>query len=203
MVLYSLSVLILHSQLQLTPPQGKGYPDLASRKFLRHLADELPDIPMFALVDYDPDGIAIMSTYKHGSYRLAHEDVTHKDTPGLTLPHLQWLGVQNHHICQTPVNEGDTETAVLADVQGLMRLTTRDRSKAHRMLEWDVCAEDGPEPTWRAGLQKMLMLNFKAEMQILDELPGGLVSWLSNQLDVVQGWRSAVRSVDSDDELPI
>ncbi|KAF2685142.1 DNA topoisomerase IV, alpha subunit [Lentithecium fluviatile CBS 122367] len=171
---------------------AKGYPDLASRKFLRHLSDTIPKIPMFALVDHDPDGIAIMSTYKYGSYRLAHEDIAHKDTPGLKLPELQWLGVQSHHISRTPVNEGVTETAVVTDLQGLMRLSGRDRRKAQQMLEWDICAEDGPEAAWRTELQRMLMLNTKAEMQILDELPGGLVSWLSNELEAKQGLSSAV-----------
>ena len=142
---------------------------------------------MFALVDFDPDGIAIMSTYKHGSLRLAHEDVTRADTPGVNLPNLQWLGVQSHHINHAPGNEGDTTTAALTDVQGVMKLTARDRKKAHDMLEWAVCGEHGSEPAWRAELQRMLVLNVKAEMQILDELHGGLVSWLSKQLEVMQG----------------
>jgi meiotic recombination protein SPO11 len=142
---------------------------------------------MYALVDSDPDGIHIMSTYKHGSLRLAHEDVAQMDSPGVNLPNLQWLGVQNHHIARARGNEGDTTTAALADVQGVMQLTARDRKKAHRMLEWGVCGERGSEPAWRAELQRMLMLNVKAEMQILDELPGGLVSWLGSQLDVMQG----------------
>ncbi|KAJ4346746.1 endodeoxyribonuclease [Didymosphaeria variabile] len=166
---------------------AKGYPDLVSRKFLRELADNSPHIPMYALVDLDPDGMHILSTYKYGSLRLAHEDVAHMDIPGVYLPNLQWLGVQSHHINRAPGNEGDTATAALADVQGVMKLTARDRKKAHHMLEWGVCGEHGSEPTWRAELQRLLMLNIKAEMQILDELRGGLVSWLSYQLEVMQG----------------
>jgi len=185
----------------LTLHQAKGYPDLASRKFLRHLSDTIPDAPMFALVDFDPDGIAIMSTYKYGSQRLAHEDVAHQGTPGLKLPGLQWLGVQIHHMSRTPVAEGGTETAALADLQGLMRLTARDRKKAQRMLEWDICAADGAEPAWRSELQRMLMLNVKAEMQILDELPGGLLSWVSNALEATQGWRQDASGMASDDEM--
>jgi meiotic recombination protein SPO11 len=181
--------------------QAKGYPDLASRTFLRHLSDIMPDTPMFALVDFDPDGIAIMSTYKYGSQRLAHEDVAHKGTPGLKLPDLQWLGVQSHHISRTPVDEGGTETAALADLQGLMRLTARDRSKAQRMLEWDICAEDGPETVWRTELQRMLMLNVKAEMQILDELPGGLLLWLGNALEATQGSRACASGMALDEEM--
>jgi meiotic recombination protein SPO11 len=151
---------------------------------------------MYALVDLDPDGIAILSTYKYGSYRLAHEDITPKDTPGLSLPNIQWLGVKRHHVSRTPVGEGDTDTCVMPALQGLMKLTARDRTKAVRMLEWDLCAEDGLENSWRYELQTMLMLNTKAEMQILDELPGGLVSWLSSVLGTA--WeRSLELRVDS------
>ena len=71
---------------------------------------------------------------------------------------------------------------MMPQLQGLMKLTARDRTRAARMLEWNLCTEDGPEQGWRQELQKMLMLNIKAEMQILDELPGGLVSWLSSEL---------------------
>jgi meiotic recombination protein SPO11 len=137
---------------------------------------------MFVLVDLDPDGIAILSTYKYGSYRLAHEDVTLDKVSRLSLPNIQWLGVKSCDISRRPVGEDSTEINSMPQFLGLMRLTTRDRIKAARMLEWDLCVEDGPEKNWRQELQKMLMLNVKAEMQVLDELPGGLVSWLSNEL---------------------
>lgn len=182
---------------------AKGYPDVASRTFLRHVADQAAHVPMYALVDLDPDGIAILSTYKYGSYRLAHEDVTLSDTPGLSLPNIRWLGVKGHHISRTPVGEGDTGTGTMPELQGLMKLTVRDRTKAMRMLEWDLCAEDGPERGWRRELQTMLMLNTKAEMQILDELPGGLVSWLSHELteNCEQSGESLVDSSHSDDGI--
>ncbi|KAJ4377454.1 endodeoxyribonuclease [Neocucurbitaria cava] len=180
--------LLSSSQWEVLGPHGviltaKGYPDIASRRFLRQLADHASHIPMYVFVDLDPDGIAILSTYKYGSYRLAHEDVVLKDTPALSLPDIRWLGVKSHHISRTPVGESDTGTNSIAELQGLMKLSPRDRTKAARMLEWDLCAEDGPEQGWRQELQRMLMVNIKAEMQILDELPGGLVSWLSDELD--------------------
>lgn len=137
---------------------------------------------MYALMDLDPDGIAILSTYKYGSYRLAHEDVTSTDTATPGLPNIRWLGVKSHHMSGTSLGEVHTETSTKPQLQGLMRLTARDRNKAARMLEWNLCAEEGPEKGWRQELQKMLMLNVKAEIQILDEMPGGLVSWLSDRL---------------------
>lgn len=142
---------------------------------------------MFVFVDLDPDGIHIMSTYKYGSLRLSHEDAPRTDAPGVNLPNLKWLGVQSHQIDRKPGNEGDTTTSELANAQGIRKLTDRDRKKAGHMLEWGVCGEHGREPEWRVELQRLLMLNIKAEMQILDEEPGGLVSWLGIQLGVLQG----------------
>jgi meiotic recombination protein SPO11 len=167
---------------------AKGYPDVASRKFLRQLSDHAPHIPMYAFVDLDPDGIAILSTYKYGSYRLAHEDAIGSNTPALSLPNICWLGVKSHDLTRSAVSEDKKDArAQPLHLQGLMRLTVRDRTKAQRMLEWDLCAEDGPEQGWRQELQKMLMCNVKAEMQILDELPGGLVSWLNHKLGQERG----------------
>lgn len=71
-------------------------------------------------------------------------------------------------------------------------MTTRDRTKAMKMLEWDLCREEGPELEWRQELQLMLMLNVKAEMQVLDELPGGLVTWLRSELH-----QACEQSIDS------
>ncbi|EUC40547.1 hypothetical protein COCMIDRAFT_9596 [Bipolaris oryzae ATCC 44560] len=161
---------------------AKGYPDVASRQFLRQLGNTAPHIPMFVLVDLDPDGIAILSTYKYGSYRLMHEDVALMNTPALSLPNIQWLGVKRDNMSLSLVGEDGAERKMIHQPQGLMRLTMRDRTKAIRTLEWDLCGEDGLERGWRQELQWMLMLNIKAEMQVLDELPGGLVSWLSDQL---------------------
>lgn len=166
--------------------QAKGYPDLSTRIFLSFLTFHSPHIPAYAIVDYDPDGLAILSTYKHGSYALAHENslTTSGSAEGqsLNLPQLRWIGVKSHHL-KTPVstNNGYAERDV-RQTQGLMKLTRRDRCKARRMLEWEVFAEDGIESEWRNELQIMLMLNVKAEMQIFEERDGGLALWLKGEL---------------------
>jgi meiotic recombination protein SPO11 len=46
---------------------------------------------MFALVDFDPHGIAIMRTYKYGSRRLDYEE-------NATAPRLRWLGIHSNDI---------------------------------------------------------------------------------------------------------
>lgn len=66
-----------------------------------------------------------------------------------------------------------------ADKIGLMPLTKRDRRIAIKMLERDVVDE---EMEWRRELQAMLMLNLKAEIQILSSGVGGLEAWLDRKL---------------------
>lgn len=183
--------------------QAKGYPDLNSRKFLCRLANNAPHIPIYAFVDWDPDGIAIMSTYKYGSHRLAHEDITHDDVPTLSLPGLSWLGVKGHQLSQFNPGDRVMHTDSIPELQGVMKLTARDRTKAVQMLQWDLCSEGGPEEGWRRELQAMLMLNIKAEMQVLDELPGGMVSWLSRELGqaTVPRFEPLPDTTGSDDRL--
>ncbi|TVY87160.1 Meiotic recombination protein, partial [Lachnellula willkommii] len=67
---------------------AKGYPDIQTRQFLHHLYTTTPELPILALVDYDPDGLGILSTYKHGSIALAHES-------GLAVSSVEWLGVRS------------------------------------------------------------------------------------------------------------
>jgi meiotic recombination protein SPO11 len=120
---------------------------------------------VLALVDYDPDGLAILSTYKHGSVSLSHEKAH------LTLPSIQWLGLNSlslglHHD--------------LHQSQGLLSLSSRDRHKAINMLTREPFDEGGTEPEWRREIQVMLYLNIKAEIQILDAQDGGTAGWLES-----------------------
>ncbi|QDS68603.1 hypothetical protein FKW77_000913 [Venturia effusa] len=149
---------------------AKGYPDIATRSLLRSLVTPSPrnhmqHFPLYGLMDFDPDGLDILSTYKHGSKALAHQNAE------LALPSIQWLGVKSSHIGQ------ETD---LHQTQGLLRLSARDRRKATSMLEREQFAEDGAEPEWRTELQVMLMLNVKAEIQLLEARSDGLVGWLKD-----------------------
>ncbi|KAK5011168.1 endodeoxyribonuclease, partial [Cryomyces antarcticus] len=151
---------------------AKGYPDIATRALLRFLAFPSPrngfsNPPVHALVDFDPDGLGILSTYKYGSFALAHENAA------LTVSSIRWLGVRSTHIM--------TEESVHQS-QGLLRLSQRDRRKASKMLEQEVFAADGPECEWRRELQIMLLLNVKAEIQLMDARTSGLACWLKTEL---------------------
>ncbi|GLA39277.1 hypothetical protein AnigIFM63309_006614 [Aspergillus niger] len=151
---------------------GKGYPDLSTRAFVRKLFDhshQLTKQPQFyALVDGDPDGMAIMATYKYGSVAFAHEN------RNLNVPGLHWLGLRLADVVAGADPLGDDT---------LLHLTKRDRKKAIAMLSKNpVWEADGPEPEWRVELQRMLMLNVKAEMEILYDMEGGLTGWLDRKL---------------------
>jgi meiotic recombination protein SPO11 len=105
-----------------------------------------------------------MSTYKHGSMNLAHET-------NLAVRSIQWLGVRScDFLHQT---EGD--------VQGLLKLTARDRKIALKLLEKQPSDGGGLNEDWGRELQIMLMLNVKVEIQILG---GGEVlgEWLDSKL---------------------
>ncbi|KAB5531447.1 Spo11/DNA topoisomerase VI subunit A [Coniochaeta sp. 2T2.1] len=70
---------------------GKGFPDLATRSLLHLIHSVRPHLPMYALVDYDPDGLSIFRTYQTGSSSLLHEQ-------DIVVPELQWLGIRSDQI---------------------------------------------------------------------------------------------------------
>ncbi|KKZ68917.1 hypothetical protein EMCG_00088 [[Emmonsia] crescens] len=163
---------------------GKGYPDLCTRAFLKlfdptqsppSTSEALPSPkpPIYMLVDSDPDGMAIMSTYKYGSRAQAHENIN------LTAHSIQWLGLQASEVVSSRLDMHRQDD----DDDVLIPLTLRDRKKAQDMLARSpVFAEDGPEPAWRGELQHMLMSNVKAEIEVLYEREGGIERWLDRKL---------------------
>ncbi|KAL8932440.1 MAG: hypothetical protein Q9216_006835 [Gyalolechia sp. 2 TL-2023] len=152
---------------------AKGYPDVSTRAFLRLLSiSSYPPPPIYALVDFDPDGIAIMYTYKHGSFTLSHENAN------LRTPTVRWLGVRSRDLVPGGATRGPNDE----DRKGLLRLSARDRKKAVGILGKDICEEDGMEQEWRRELQVMLMLNTKVEMEILSEREGGVKGWIEENL---------------------
>ena len=53
-----------------------GMPDLATRAFLRHLADSLPrQLAVMGLVDWNPAGVHILMNYKLGAAKRSAESV--------------------------------------------------------------------------------------------------------------------------------
>ncbi|KAF3395892.1 Meiotic recombination protein rec12 [Penicillium rolfsii] len=151
---------------------GKGYPDVSTREFVHQLfvaSDKYKRPPRFyALVDGDPHGMSIMSTYKYGSIAHLHENAR------LSLPCLEWLGLR-------------VADAILASgspgANPVLSLRPSDRRKILAMLRNNPAwSNNGPEPEWRAELQRMLMLNAKAEIEMLYDRDGGLEGWIDRKL---------------------
>lgn len=144
---------------------AKGYPDIATRSMLSLLSNPSPrngfrSPPVHGMMDFDPDGIAIYSTYKHGSKCTAHEP------DELQLPQMKWLGLSCDHMLRNADSCAE---------QGLLTLSSRDRKKAQKMLEWKALAN---EDDLQTSLRSMLMLNLKGELQILDAVPDGMSNLL-------------------------
>ena len=92
----------------------------------------------------------------------------------MNVPSIQWLDIRSRDVLA-----GNGQD----DYNGLLRLSARDRKKATDMLERsEVLREDGKEEEWRRELQAMLMLNVKAEMEILAEREGGVKGWVEEKL---------------------
>ena len=102
-----------------------------------------------------------MRTYRHGSINLAHE---HQ----YNVPEMKWLGVKLFDV-----------TDDVRDDEAVMPLTPCDRMKARVVLETQCKYPDDPLHEWcKMELVRMLTLNKKAEIQVLEGRPGGLETWV-------------------------
>ncbi|CAI0417086.1 unnamed protein product, partial [Linum tenue] len=66
---------------------AKGYPDIATRFLLHRMSRAFPQLPIFALVDWNPAGLAILCTFKHGSVGMGLEAYRY-------ACNVRWLGVR-------------------------------------------------------------------------------------------------------------
>lgn len=119
---------------------GKGYPDLSTREFV-HLLSDMSDVPIYALVDFDPYGLDILATYKLGSAGMAHA------SNALTTERISWLGVKSCDVMDI-MGRGLVvlEDRKIANQQFLVVLSQGDRRKANKILRRD-CIRQLPE--WR------------------------------------------------------
>jgi len=109
-----------------------------------------------------------MSTYKYGSIALDHEN------EALNVRSVHWLGLKSSDLDNQREMDNDS---------GLLRLTGRDRRIATKMLQRAIFAEE-VEIEWRRELQVMLMLNMKAEIQLLSERLEGIEGWLEKKISI-------------------
>ncbi|OVA02178.1 Spo11/DNA topoisomerase VI [Macleaya cordata] len=108
---------------------GRGYPDVPTRRFLRLLLEKL-HLPAYCLVDCDPYGFDILTTYRFGSMQMAY------DAKFLRLPEVRWLGAF----------PSDSENYQLPE-RCLLPLTAEDKRKAEAMLLRCYLHQEAPQ--WR------------------------------------------------------
>ncbi|KAI1323673.1 Spo11/DNA topoisomerase VI subunit A [Xylariaceae sp. FL0255] len=172
---------------------AKGYPDLSTRRFVHELQTSAPWLPMYALVDFDPHGLQIMLTYKHGSRSLRHEE-------HVTLPRLVWIGPKSDDIravagkilplasdrLHNETSRSQSDEAVHGQAvdnalfNNMLELTVRDRRLILRLLT-EAVGRDPQDPSLIREMQVMLMLNTKAEIQCVDD-GGDVTTWLDAAL---------------------
>ncbi|UKZ72621.1 hypothetical protein TrVFT333_000254 [Trichoderma virens FT-333] len=177
--------------------KAKGYPDMLTCSFIQLIRFNCPQIPIFVLADYDPDGLNIL---RH--YRLKSEFVSQE----FTAPAIRWLGIKSQDLLerkarldmlilpspdnlQPPDSQSSEEsTGSKASISStecrepISALSTRDRKVAVRILEKVVGSRDDLEAIELGReLQVLLMMGIKAEIQWLDEA-GTLAGWLDMKL---------------------
>ncbi|XP_047073479.1 meiotic recombination protein SPO11-2 isoform X2 [Lolium rigidum] len=85
----------LYNQLPCIIITAKGYPDIATRFILHRLSQTFPNMPIFALVDWNPAGLAILCTYKYGSISMGLESYRY-------ACNVKWLGLRGDDLQLIP-----------------------------------------------------------------------------------------------------
>ncbi|KAH6611534.1 DNA topoisomerase IV [Trichoderma cornu-damae] len=179
-----------------TRDAAKGYPDMLTCSFLQLMRFQCPQIPIFVLSDYDPDGLNIFRCYRFTP------DMVTRET-GAAAPAIRWLGIKSQDLLereghlgvptttslQPPDSQSSEESAgskaSISSIEcrePISALSPRDRKAAVGVLEKLQDFRDDPEiAELQRELQVMLMMSVKAEIQWLDEA-GDLTEWLDFRL---------------------
>ena len=152
---------------------GKGYPDVATRAFLRALLDPgsySPSSPkpaslkMYGLVDGDPHGLDILSVYINGSGAMQYAG------KALRIPEIMWLGVRHSDIAKF----GVPEHVLLPFNKRDHSLTTRLLSKPDRLAAVHAKAAD--------HLRALAHSGQKAEIECVYETELGLLRYIERAM---------------------
>lgn len=125
---------------------GKGFPDLATRMFLKKIEKEL-ELPVLSLVDSDAYGVHIQLIYAVGSKSMSYQ------TPFLTVPEIKWLGVR-----PSDLDKYDIPRSVR------LSMSDNDVKRAKNLLDEAFIKQ---RPEYQKELKLMLKNKEKAEIQAL------------------------------------
>ncbi|KAL5551991.1 hypothetical protein UlMin_002167 [Ulmus minor] len=121
---------------------AKGYPDIATRFLLHRMSRAFPELPILALVDWNPAGLAILCTFKFGSIGMGLEAYRY-------ACNVKWLGLR-----------GDDLQLILEEA--LVPLKPKDYQIAKSLMSSDILPE-----SYREELALMVQNGQRAEIEAL------------------------------------
>ncbi|CAN1300544.1 Meiotic recombination protein SPO11-2, partial [Linum perenne] len=121
---------------------AKGYPDMATRFLLHRMSRAFPHLPIFALVDWNPAGLAILSTFKHGSIGMGLEAYRY-------ACNVRWLGVRGDDLQFIPE-------------ESLVPLKPRDIQIAKSLMSSEILQDK-----YKEELELMVQSGKRAEIEAL------------------------------------
>eukprot|EP00960_Hanusia_phi_P006442 184576-Hanusia_phi.AAC.4 len=150
--------------------------DVQTRILLSRLSKMHPNLPIYGISDWDPDGIEIILTYVFGSRSREHEKEF------LRCSTMRWLGLHSNDIKTFGVPKALR-----------LELSSRDRARISRMCERKVTGDDNQSssnllpckvikehPQWKNELEEMLIQDSKYEIECLNAVSQGGVNALTN-----------------------
>ena len=127
---------------------GCGYPDLATREFVRRIVEERSWLPVFVVCDFDPHGVNILCTYAFGSASKSGE------CDSLALPFAHWLGVHFTDTVSSPLPLTTPDVKLLNKLVSLPQFSYPPTNYQNRRFA-----------QWKQNFEKMLELHCKYEIE--------------------------------------
>ncbi|XP_011029358.1 PREDICTED: meiotic recombination protein SPO11-2 isoform X2 [Populus euphratica] len=121
---------------------AKGYPDIATRFLLHRMSRTFPELPIMALVDWNPAGLAILCTFKFGSIGMGLEAYRY-------ACNVKWLGLRGDDLQLIPE-------------ESLVSLKPRDLQIAKSLMSSETLQEKH-----REELTLMVQSGKRAEIEAL------------------------------------
>ncbi|XP_062147215.1 meiotic recombination protein SPO11-2 [Alnus glutinosa] len=121
---------------------ARGYPDIATRFLLHRLSRAFPHLPILALVDWNPAGLAILCTFKFGSIGMGLEAYRY-------ACNAKWLGLRGDDL-------------QLISEQSMVPLKQRDLQIAKSLMSSEILQEN-----YREELAVMVQRGQRVEIEAL------------------------------------
>lgn len=122
---------------------ARGYPDIGTRFLLHRMSREFPHLPILALVDWNPAGLAILCTFKFGSITMGLEAYRY-------ACNVKWLGLRKDDIEQ------------LIPQESLIPLKPRDHQIAKSLESSEIL-----QGKYKEELAAMVASGHRAELEAL------------------------------------